>query len=218
MAEENNAAHEFDRMEDRFNDKAAQNLTALALGMTIADGAAKDLAFKRAVEIMGAPNETITLKEDRGDEGTYAIELTVPAITLTDTRILVIDEVNASLDQTIHSTATDESTTEAHGDFKADIHAGWGPISIGVELSGGASTSSTKKRTSDRTATSHYDLKMRQSDPPEGIGMITDAANRFLSSRLQIEEARAKHNFEKELADATAGKALPPTDTPTPAN
>ena len=190
----------FAETERRYNLDAGSVLSAFVESMFQSDAYSKDMAFERTKEMLKQGNVDVQLTgriPTLDDE--LSLELSIPTVTMMNLRSLEVANVNGSLDQSVHSFASDETKYSAQGSFRGHARVGWGPISVGVTIAGGTSCSGSRKRSSDRTATSHFEATCSQSEPPEGVGIIVDAANRFGTKFLSIAESVLEARMQEYL-------------------
>ena len=74
----------------------------------------------------------------------------------------------------MHSSSTDQSSTDKEATVDAEAKFGWGPFSAKINVHGSVASHSSNTRQSDNSA--KYDVKVlaRDDGPPEGLMKMLD--------------------------------------------
>lgn len=127
----------------------------------------------------------------------------VSALFVTEPTNFMIDEAEARFVMEVSSSETSSSSTDAGGEFAASGKVGWGPVSLGIELKGHASTHKENTRKSDNSA--KYELMVRgtQHAPTEGMSRVLD----LMVSTLAPVDVRSEEVEQSKIEGTDEAKA-----------
>ena len=101
-------------------------------------------------------------EEVHKSDGTTSVAtrtLRVPLMAIIEHPTYLADEGEVSFSMTINQMATSTSATSGEAGFKGSGQAGWGPVSVKVEMHGSVSHKSEQTRKTDTTA--KYDISVK---------------------------------------------------------
>lgn len=102
------------------------------------------------------------------------VNLNVPLLAIVNTPNLSIKEAEVKFTMSVHSSSTDQSSTDKEATVDAEAKFGWGPFSAKINVHGSVASHSSNTRESDNSA--KYDVKVlaRDDGPPEGLMKMLD--------------------------------------------
>ena len=189
---------EYQQREDRFNDSLPARVGSFMLAVSMADGLARMQSVEITKQILEMPNVTLEQKIDilnRDEPLVYAASM--PSVTYAEPRPLLAESVDLEMSMNV-SASTEEtkdldSTSEGHG----EATFGWGFIKGKIGMKASVSTHSSKKRTSDYSATTDMKLHMIRHPLPEGLAKTLDSMNEVAKACNDINVAIARQEITR---------------------
>lgn len=185
------ADDEFAGREQSYNNNLGAVIGRFATAIVEADSMAKDAHLQRALSLFEVPNPEFSAKTSLiGMKDGLETKISVPAITATDVRPVVIEEATLELDMTVSASRVSENTLQSKTAMKgsAGFRVGWGIFSVSgsMEVSSDVSVGKMDKRSSDYRSHTNAKMRMVQGPLPEGLALIMDALNKNTSGTLEL--------------------------------
>ena len=197
-----------------FNDDLGGVISGFATAAVYADGAAKDAALQRLLEVLKLDNVELDAKTTLiGQKQELETQISVPPVVLVDNQPLVVQSAELHMSMSVSAQDAEASQSEYGGSLTAEGKVGFGPFSLSAKLSAHVSVSSSRKRSSDYSSTTDATLTMTQGQTPEGLSKIVDALTETVQTALLINRQLIGLQAQKLSQDAL-GPAQPPAPSP----
>lgn len=121
-----------------------------------------------------APKEDGTLEEQN-------VEIDVPMLAIVNIPNLQIDNVDITFDMSVNNVDSSTSSQDAQFGLKGSAKIGYGPFSVGVEVSGSVSSHQESSRKTDQSAKYHVSVQASQAGTPEGLARVLDMMNQAIT-------------------------------------
>ena len=209
-----NLSDQYEGRAKAFNDDLGGVISGFASAAVLADGAAKDAALQRLLEVLKFDNVELDAKTSLiGQEHDLETKISVPPVVLVDNRPLVVSEAELHMSMTVSAQDAEASEKQYGGDLTAEGKIGWGPFSLSAKLSAHLSVSSSRKRSSDYSSTTDATLTLAQGAIPEGLAKVVDALTDTVQTALLVNKQLIGIQAQK-LAQAALGPAPAPAPSP----
>ena len=117
---------------------------------------------------------------------------------------------------TVHASKTDTLAIAGKLDVTGEGKIGWGPFSVGVQVTASMSVSKESKRASDYRSHTNAHVQMAQGAPPEGVSLILNSLNATTAKALELNQALIQFEMQAMAADAAANPGPQPEPQPKP--
>ena len=198
---------EYQKREKRFNEGLGAVFGSFAVAAVDADSAAKDATIDRYITLLDRGNVDFSAETSLvGLDEKLQTGISVPVIAVAPVNPIVIEEAELKMSMTV--SAHDESSVAT--DTKIETSAS-GKVLFGPRISIKASVAvhTSKKRSSDYTATTDARMLLRQGLPPEGLMKIIDAITSNTMKGLEINERLIDKQAERLTEKVDTLDALP---------
>ena len=180
---------EYEERERAFNDSLPGLFSNYAKSIGIADSESKMQYLEFVKAIFSEPNLTIDQKISIiNSENPLSIGLSIPVASVIDISPFGMDEANLKMSMTVHASDVSTTKSEASAEGSASATFGWGLIKGSVKMKASASTASSRKRSSDYTATTDAELKMRRQPTPETLSKIMDTFGEVAGEAMKLNQ------------------------------
>ena len=201
---------EFAIRERQFNQGLPAIMESFALGMVVADNAAKDAYVHRQIMLMNQeePNVQFMARTTLiGLDEALVTKVSVPKIILAPNRPMQIERAYMSMDMSVSAHAEDNLAIQSNTEVEGSASIGLGLFKASMRIKASLSVASEKKRSSDYTSTTHADLTMSQGEAPEGLMKIIDSLNLTTTRALELNADIIEQQYPALAAAAAAAEA-----------
>ena len=192
---------EYAEREKQFNDSLPAMVGNFMLASSMADGVARMQSVEITRKILELPNITIEQKIDilnRDKPLVYASSL--PSVLTAEPRPFLAKSLDLEMSMTVSASTSSESDLDSKTEGSARVSFGFGLFKGTATMKAAVSTHSSKKRSSDYTATTDMKLHMERHPLPEGLAKTIDAMNDVAKATNDINVAVARREVAR-LAD-----------------
>ena len=198
---------EYREREKEYAATMAGQLGTFTTAIVEADGMAKDAAAERFFRVVERDNLDISAKMTLiGNDQPFTIGVNVPPVMVTKTGPIEIQEANLSLGMNVHAMQESSKDTDSKTEVSGRASIGWGMFKASLGLKSTVGVRSHQKRASDYSAHCDVDVKMGQSEPPEGQMIILDAFATCLKRNMDLNMALV----EQQIQTASETAVPPP--------
>ena len=177
------------RERNKFNDLGNQ-LGGIVTALAAADSATKAATLDRQIQIFGMDNLQASARTTIVNHASpLEVHYDVPAAVISDMRSLVINE--AVIDTTMNVTASTEDNLDVRSETNVggEGSVGFGLFKATAKFSSTVGVDKSIRRRSDYSSSLHINIRMGQSDAPEGIMRIIDSMNEVVKTATDINTA-----------------------------
>ena len=177
------------RERQKFNDLGNQ-LGGIVTALAAADSATKAATLDRQIQILGMDNLKATAKTSIINHASpLEVHYDVPAAVISDMRSLVINE--AVIDTTMNVNASTEDNLNIKSDTSVggEGSIGFGMFKATAKFSSTVGVDKSIRRKSDYSSSLQINIRMGQSDAPEGIMRIIDSMNEVVKTATDLNTA-----------------------------
>lgn len=205
------------RERQKFNDLGNQ-LGGIVTALAAADSATKAATLDRQIQILGMENLKASAKTSIINHASpLEVHYDVPAAVISDMRSLVINE--AVIDTTMNVTASTEDNLDVRSETTAggEGSVGFGLFKATAKFSSTVGVDKTVRRRSDYSSSLQINIRMGQSDAPEGIMRIIDSMNEVVKTATDLNTAvmiQSQPNVPQVPAQGAASAASAAAPTP----
>lgn len=209
---------EYEHLErQKFNDLGNQ-LGGIVTALAAADSATKAATLDRQIQILGMENLKASAKTSIINHASpLEVHYDVPAAVISDMRSLVINE--AVIDTTMNVTASTEDNLDVRSETTAggEGSVGFGLFKATAKFSSTVGVDKTVRQRSDYSSSLQINIRMGQSDAPEGIMRIIDSMNEVVKTATDLNTAvmiQSQPNVPQVPAQGAASAASAAAPTP----
>ena len=192
---------EYEERERRYNESLPGIVGNFMTSVSLADGQArmKDVEITR--QILDLPNVTLEQKIDLlHRDQPMVLSTSLPAAIYIEPRPFLAESVKFNMSMNVSAGTIEEDVKDSAREGSGTAGFKVGPFRGSMSMKASSSTHSSKKRTSDYSATTDMELVMTRHPLPEGYAKSMDTMNRFADAINQINIKLAEAEASRIMA------------------